>query len=149
MTDPRRQRFAPYVRRLADMMGLKDWGIKIRDENPSDSTALASVTCTYGQKQAQIRITADFLVDTADQQRYVLVHELVHCHLDLPGNIAEDELSEASKRNYRRTAEMAVDAIARSWAVSLPLPNAEEQKTESLLSCNGRHGIEAIPEAIP
>ena len=38
----RRQRWAPYVRRLADLLRLRDWRIEIYEDPPSGADAIAS-----------------------------------------------------------------------------------------------------------
>ena len=41
--DPRRAAYEPYLRSLADRMGLKDWSVAISDDPPKSETADASV----------------------------------------------------------------------------------------------------------
>lgn len=118
----------PYIRTLADAIGLRDWSFKIDDE-PCDDHCDAQIRCIYGQRQAVIRI-GDQMVDyDPAKQRGVLVHELVHCHLALIdaatryaepvfGSIAwpvfEGAMADAN--------EQATNAIAVVLAPFLPLP---------------------------
>lgn len=126
MTDPRRQRFAPYLRHLADMMGLRDWRVEIEDDDPGEDH-LASVCCVYGQRQAIVRLGDRFLDKPPDRQRWCLVHELNHCHLEPAWQIAEDGMPESTRPAFRRIAEYANDAIAEAWAVHLPMPPGPDE----------------------
>lgn len=125
MTDPRRQRFAPYLRLLADLMGLRDWTIELVHESPCEGDALASVVCVYGRRLARICVSDQFLDRSPEGQRYVCAHELVHCHMDAAWMIAIDSLDHAVHAAFRRMAEHGIDSIAEAWSVHLPLPDSE------------------------
>lgn len=125
MTDPRRQRFAPYLRRLADLLGLKDWHVRIADE-AADACADASIEWTYGRKRARVWLGEHFLDDTPEGQRHTLAHELIHCHFGPAWDIAVEGLADAAASPFRRLAEYAVDGLADAIAPLLPLPDAPE-----------------------
>jgi hypothetical protein len=122
VTDSRRQRFAPYLRDLADRMRRRDWTIDLKDGVPTDPQAAASIHLTYGRKLATIRVSDDFLDSTPETQRHYLVHELVHCHIDAAWMIAMDSIPQAVESAFKRMAEHAVDSLAETIAPLLPLP---------------------------
>lgn len=122
MTDPRKQKFAPYIRRLADMIALKDWAIYVLDEPPEDTGANADVTIIGGRKLANIRLSEFFLDGTPESQRATLVHELVHCHLDTPAMLACDVMPKDAEAGFIRTFEIGVDGLTDGFAHLLPLP---------------------------
>lgn len=117
-----RSEFLPYVRRLADLMGLKDWTVEIVDEAPSND-AEASTVMVYGRKLARIRFSAKFLDDTPEGQRETVVHELTHLHLMPMDGVISDLLNEEHYRIYMRFMEYGIDGIAEAWAPHLPLPS--------------------------
>lgn len=96
------------------------------------------VTCVYGQRHAVIRLCQDFASLSPTDQRKVLVHELLHCHLDriaVPfradnvvgraiGDISRDILEE----QVREAIEHAVDAIAREVCIHYPFPLTKKGK---------------------
>lgn len=127
MTDPRRQRFAPYIRRLADLMRLKDWDLAVSDENAGADNE-ADISTIFGQKRARIRLSDEFLDKEPARQRETLVHELVHCHIDFTYQSAVDHIPESSKRMWQREAEMSVDTLALVIAPFMPLPDEEAPK---------------------
>lgn len=123
MADHRKRAFAPYFRRLADLMALRDWTILVSDDPPS-TDGLASVAPTFGRKLATIRLSEPFLAGTPEEQRHVCVHELIHCHLDPAWEIATDAMPGAVEPAFRRMAEYATDGLAEALARHLPLPDA-------------------------
>lgn len=133
MTRKEFERTKRYLRELADPMGLRDWSFHLgRIPLEESSGNLATVQPTYGQRDAVIRLCIDFPTKSSDERRYILVHELLHCHLDrimtpfrenrvvwrLLGSAAADVIDDQVRENI----EHAVDAIAREWAPALPLP---------------------------
>jgi hypothetical protein len=135
MTDPRKDSFGPYVRSLADLMGLRDWKVTIGDGGARDDSA-ASVWLQGGVKNARIHLSEEFLGYDADRQRQTLVHELVHAHFAASDGMLMDWLDDARYKGYVRIFEYAVDGIAEEWAKFLPLPN--EGIEEDSASSNGK-----------
>lgn len=124
MTDPRRQRFAEYIRLLADMMGLRDWRIVVSDDGPTSSSASASNWLQYGARFCRISLSDYFLNLAPEEQREDLVHELIHCHLEPMDGLAKEWLEEREYSGFLRLEEYSIDGIATAWAKSLPLPLA-------------------------
>lgn len=120
MIDARRQRFAPHVRRLADMMGLKDWQIRILDVAPEECDHEAAIYLTYGRKLATIALADTFLDQPEEKQRVTLTHELVHCHVEQAWKAATDHLDPSLHPTFIRSCEYAIDGIAQAWAQTLP-----------------------------
>ncbi len=114
--------FQPYFRAIADLLALKDWTIIVKDESPDDGDANATVNITYGRKRAIIRLSENFLKDDESDQRHTAVHELIHCHLDTHGRLAENAV--ADTKPYRLLLEIAVDGLTDAVAPFLPLPSA-------------------------
>lgn len=124
MIDPRRQRFAPYLRRLADLLALKDWRAEIIGR-PAADHAIATVDLIYGRKLMQLRLSEDFLAASPEDQRHTVAHELIHCHLEAAWEIAADSLPEEARPGFVRMMEYGIDGLADAIAPLLPLPDAE------------------------
>jgi len=127
MTDPRKQRFAPYLRRLADLLALKDWRVEIDDDGPDAPAAVASICWTYGRKLATVYLSAAFLDHDPEEQRHTLAHELIHCQLGPAWDIAVEGLDSGQASAFCRMAEYAIDGLADAIAPLLPLPDAEPE----------------------
>lgn len=124
-----RDELGKYLRKLADVMGLRDWDIQLVDDAPSDGGAAASIWVVYGRKRAEVRFTHDWSANTPEQLRYYAVHELVHCHLDGGFEVVNNlELTigkplHAVTWNFMKDhIEHATDGIAMAWAETLPVP---------------------------
>ena len=118
-----RRDFAPYFRRLADLLALKDWRIDVLDEPPSSADSHANVHCVYGRKWARVRLSEGFLRDTGGEQRHTACHELIHCHYAMADGIAEDGLDAKQQDAFRRALEYATDGLADAIAPLMPLPS--------------------------
>lgn len=120
--DERRLSWQDYFREVADRMRLKDWTVEVMPDPPADSDALAEVVCTYGRLWATVRLGDSFLVRSPEEQRHVVVHELVHCHTDLAARVALEAMPEPVKDVFRRLKEHETDALAAVLAPHMPLP---------------------------
>lgn len=116
-----RSDFAPYLRTLADRMGLAHWTIEVSDELPKDS-AYACVNAWFGRHGATIRISDKLVSETPEEQRYSCVHELVHCHLAHVSRLSETEITGKAHEAWTIANEYAVDGLAKVIAASMPLP---------------------------
>lgn len=121
MIDPRKQAFLPYLRSLADRMGLRDWEVKVADEPPRDSSASAGVFLPYGMRYVKVHLGESFLDGTPEERRTTLVHELVHVHFAAASGMAEDLIGDGERKCWLRMFEYGIDAVAEAWAPSLPL----------------------------
>jgi hypothetical protein len=122
MKDPRRAPFALYLRELADLIGLRDWTIRLEDVAPSNPDVTAAISCIYGRRLAHIRLSDSFLDDGPEEQRATCIHELLHCHFDPASEIALESLPEAVQPSFRRMFEYGIDATAYGCAHGFPLP---------------------------
>ena len=121
-TITRRQRWAPYVRRLADIMHLRDWRIEVSEESPTGTDSLASCQPINGRKYAILRISESFLTDTQLEQRHTLIHELLHCQLGPLHRLLE--ANDAMPPSVLLALEYVVDGLADAIAPLLPEPPA-------------------------
>ncbi len=116
----------PYVRDMADRMGLRDWKITILDEPSDDDAAGGQCDLVYGRKVADLKIRVP---SAPEELRHVVVHELLHCHaalLDWNANSIEKALSPQAfdlwHYGFEDAQEIMIDGIATAWAETLPLP---------------------------
>jgi hypothetical protein len=128
-----RTEFERYVRERADDLGLRDWDISVEyAEEPNDSE-LARVVRTYGRRAAIVTFVDSFWDESPDERRCVVIHELVHCHLDGPASVVRDMgqqlghfVQSVLMDNHVREIELATDAIAEAIApLYPPVPGAE------------------------
>jgi hypothetical protein len=116
--------FRPYVRRIADLMGLRDWTFHVPDDQrPDDPDANAEIRCWRGRKHATVLFGESFLRAGEDDQRHSVVHEMVHCHFAAMGWVAQEGLSADAERGWHLVFEYGVDGVADAWAPLLPLPS--------------------------
>lgn len=119
-----------YVRLVADQLGLREWNITVSTE-PADEGNLADISISYGQHRATVRFAGDRSRWTPEDTRNTVVHELLHCHLniltDLMGDIAEAIASEGATdvavAAHQYVSERIVDALAAVIAPFVPLPD--------------------------
>lgn len=130
MTDKQRKGLLRYIGMLARNMNLADWQIYLRPEPTEDSNHAATVSCVPGRKIAHIQLAADWFEQDHASQRHVLVHELLHIHLDQEFQLIEDVVPEligaaaylTFEKAYRNLHEHGVDAIASALAPHFPVP---------------------------
>jgi hypothetical protein len=123
--DPRRQKWVPYFRKIGDMLGLKDWILEIGNDEPSDRSAMASAHCVPGRKSGWFRLSQNFLECTAEEQRMMVLHELVHCHFEMSFSMASDHMAEDKRAIFRTLTEYGIDGISVALAPLFPLPGNE------------------------
>lgn len=129
MTDAQWEALGGYIRTVADSLGLRDWQFSVKRE-PCDDDSQAEILCTYGRKHAEVRVGADWMDCEPTRQRLVVVHELLHCHLDPIGKLAHNDLPQVLGQPasallaevVQRDIEFAVDGIAEAVAGFFPEP---------------------------
>ena len=118
-----------YLRLLAGMIGLADWDIAV--EIKADMTSAWWATCEVpsGKSFAQIEVSPSLFKESAEEQRQVMVHELVHAHLFPLVWSWESAVKELGPRArkvanevWNERSERACDDLARVIAPTLPLP---------------------------
>ena len=117
---PHLQSWEPYVRQIAELMGLSHWTVRVIDRPSGDDHA--DVDRINGRYLAIIQFGSAFLRDTPEGQRDTVVHELLHCHLAMQDYVAWENLPDPLKPVFRKANEYAVDLMARAWSALLPLP---------------------------
>lgn len=130
-----------YLRAMADEVGLRDWRFEMviapEQDMPKgsltvDTKYVAYGVCspTIGQQKAFIYFHNEFKEDLdPEEQREVVIHELVHCHMiDMREFIRSGFLNQVTQSTYDALNfgfdlawEHATDQIARNWAFKLPL----------------------------
>jgi hypothetical protein len=117
-----RRRLAPYLRALADRMGLRDWTVCLLDAPPDDPNHGAENDCRYGRKRVNVCVNEAFLGQPPEAQRETIVHELVHAHMAPMHLYLHRVLDDHEFEAYRLAMEYAVDGIAEALALHMPLP---------------------------
>lgn len=123
-----RREIGKYARQLADLLGLRDWTINLMHEF-ADDTADASILTVYGQKVANVYLAEDWESFSPERQRSVMIHELLHCHInavrepvdhiqDIVGTMVYQPLF----NSVTQRLEFAVDGITLAIAQYYPLP---------------------------
>ena len=123
MTDPRKQSFGPYLRALADLMGLRDWTVTLDDQPTDGAGNFAEASTMAGRKHLKVAVSERFLDLPPEEQRSTMVHELIHAHGAAMDHMLCDVLDSDARPAYKLLMEYMVDGIAEEWARSLPLPS--------------------------
>jgi hypothetical protein len=117
-----RRAWKPYFERLAARMRLAHWDLEISDEPPRNEDAYATVRCCYGRTLATIWLGDGFLRASPEEQRYVCVHELVHCYFAHADELAGGEMAGRVEEAWNLAMEYGVDAVAKALAPFMPMP---------------------------
>lgn len=127
MTPKQLRSLAKYTSAIAAELGLRDWTLTFPPE-PCEEKALASVDCTYGRKRAVVRFADDFLHHAPEEQRIVVLHELIHIHFAQERQAVTDALDllgrdahEIATESFRVAHEYGVDGLADAIADRYPL----------------------------
>lgn len=124
-----------YIRGAADMLELRDWTFGLAHA-PADPGKQATVDIVYGRKLAQIAVCEDFRDLPAEEQRHVIAHELVHCHLESACSMVRSDIvahlggpaDGVFWAGFVRQIEYGVDALASAVEELLPLIDWPERK---------------------
>lgn len=125
-----RKALMAYLGYLAPRLGLSAWDIFLRPEPCENPEHAATVSCIPGRKIANIQVAVDFFDTEPEKQRHVLVHELIHIHVDQEFQLIEDTLPgmigsvayHPFQAAFRSLHEHGVDAMASVLAPHYPLP---------------------------
>jgi hypothetical protein len=126
--DEQRKQFGSYVRELADLMGLRDWTVHVSPDLPDNPKHGAEADCTFGRKIVSVAFSDAFFRTSRDSQRATVCHELVHAHIAQLHHLLHRILPDPQWEPYYVAMEYAVDAMAESWSVHLPLPPTSSTK---------------------
>jgi hypothetical protein len=118
-----------YVHELQEELGLHSWDVAVRT-HPCDDDADAKIFPTDDRRVATVELKQDFLQDTPEEQRYAIVHELLHCQttfqlMDALHAVASPHLASPVMQSIRNIvhheAELTTDALTVVIAPYLPL----------------------------
>lgn len=131
LIDAEHDRWERYIRSLANLLLLADWEIHLSREL---SDAWASVSIKDVENLATIKLGAEWVQHSPDEQREYLVHELMHVHCDRPQRVmaqlaeqwSENSACQFAKEAHRKETEILVNNLARLLAPMLPLPEGSE-----------------------
>lgn len=120
-----------YVQSLANQLGLMDWVISVLPE-PCDPCCFATIHCIEGTKKGRIRFCHNVHELPPEKVRYVVVHELLHCHtagmsqvveFDVPKvSVVAPDMQAVLYSIHTREEERCVDGLAFAIASFFPLP---------------------------
>ncbi len=110
-----------YIRKIADLMGMKDWEVKLQ-ETASEEGLSGSVQPIEGRKVAIMWLGVSFWLEAAEGQRNTICHELLHCHHAAADIIAITAMHHEVEPQWRLAMEYGIDGVATAWARMLPLP---------------------------
>lgn len=133
------KRLIRYVQQLRHLLELKDWYLEVMHATTGDDgdhDAEAKIHPTEGQPHARLWLSGRFLDLTPEDQRHVLVHELLHLHhrdaTDIIRLVVPEALGQLGNallwEPFRQHVELMTDRIARAIAPLLPLPTIRKQK---------------------
>lgn len=117
-----------HVRRVADMIGLRDWTFEVQI-GPLPDGLRAKCDCVGGRAFARITVTDGFFRLLPDEQNEALVHETIHplLHplmehvLDLRDYLGRAHF-ETVERVFLRDLERVVDALTSTVASAVEPP---------------------------
>lgn len=133
-----REWFEPYVRDMADRMGLRDWTVTIADDLPEELASVAHTMDAATFLPSSYKTLTLYIKDhphTADEVRSLVAHELVHALTRDWMEAAQTLESHVNPIVYdlysmrlSHEMEQAVEAIAAAWSPALPLPKMTKGK---------------------
>lgn len=113
---------ATEARECANTLGLRDWTIIVYEEPPPEGVD-AQAEVDDARHAIVLRFRDDYDELPAPQRKYLLVHELLHAHMQLPATYVlglRDELGRSTWnvfwRGYESEVERLVDRLASAVA---------------------------------
>lgn len=130
-----RDELGKYIRRLADLMGLRDWRLTLSHEPPDDQDAAAQCNVTHGSKRAVIRVASDWPSWTQEDARHYMTHELLHCHMAPTTwavfnakHVVSEGMMDMLSDGHLDALEVGIDGIALAWAETMPMPGLQQRE---------------------
>ena len=122
------ERMRRYVADLVPLFRLQAWDVVVEDAHPDPDTV---AQCRYRQTlwRARLRFADQHLIDSPEEQRATVAHELLHI-VDVNRATAHEQAIEglnataqdwAKERNHHET-EREIEQLALIIAPFLPLP---------------------------
>ena len=126
----RRKAVTTHVHKLAPMLRLQDWTIKVMWDAGNDDTdeVYATNTPQGDSHHCEIRFSKKFLELDNKEMTQCIIHELMHCHLFVVEDYTEDVVREVTTRKtanvftigFTKLIETSVDSIADAFTELLP-----------------------------
>ena len=131
----RRDQLQSYVDSLKPLLRLTDWVIDTNADATLGDLTAAEIHFANGRCGARVDFATDFWDRTPDEQRVIVVHELVHCHFrgtqDAMDTVA-DQLGNEGRTfacaMHQRAVEHGTDAVALALAPFVPLPPSDSEE---------------------
>lgn len=133
MNERKYRSLAKYAGMVADGLGVGHLHISLHPESPGEakdgSAAAASWEGTYGRNQGVIRVNPAFDTYPPEEQRVVIVHELLHAHTEALREHVRTSLApvlgqsvfDVFMAGFTQHDERFTDALATAIAPSFPL----------------------------
>lgn len=130
MRDAQHAAYEAYLQDLAKRLNLADWEVTLSRDR-ADEGMLACVHVMDVEDYAHVRLWwPEFFDKPPEEQREILVHELLHMRLDrvqrtmvqLAEQWSENSAYQYAREAHRREVEIVAQHLARLLAPSLPLP---------------------------
>lgn len=132
MSREEREALLAYVRLVADRLNLRDWTVRLSEEDaPVEEGVEAICLTTYGRRTVTVKVAVDFIGRSREEQRATVVHELLHPHLTHVGDTFDHflfgalapQVLDVVRRVFQRDLELAVDALTGVIAPTVDLPD--------------------------
>lgn len=124
MTSAEWKALEAYITEVRARLKVFDWVVELQHDDPPDSNNEASTYILNDADEAHMRFNAHF----REWERAVVVHEVLHLHLDRLHDLAEQALRGAApatwqglEENHRRSYERATERLAQAIAPFFPL----------------------------
>ena len=119
-----------YYESTAAALGACGWELDVAMQPAGGSDEAATFIVNDADK-ATLHVPADFFKRSSDEQRRVVVHEVLHLVLDRGPRAYEDAIDaitpagfdEALQKTARRLVERGIERLAAAIAVYLPEPH--------------------------
>lgn len=133
MTTKQYRSLARYAGVLARELGLGHLDLTLDAEQPGHATdgseAAASFEGTYGRYRGTMRVNPHFETYAPEEQRIIIIHELLHAHTEQVRELVRTTLPEAMGKPaydvfmaaYTQADERMTDALATALADKFPL----------------------------
>jgi len=126
MSKPKRPDFSPYVRKVADLIKLRDWSIIVKNKAGDSDNVAAEVFIDNYARRATIEIRDCFYDLNRKQQKTIVIHELIHCHLEWMVRAYEDLIPGMKGEQNEGWLELAVNSITDILIDKIPSPRITE-----------------------
>lgn len=129
MTERKYRSLAKYVFVVAKELGLGDMALTLHSSPPENPDAVAAFAGVRGRNSGHIYVSPEFDHYPPEEQRVVVVHELIHAHTERLRDYVRRTLGEhlapaayeVFMSGFTDADEYATDALATAVAKFMPL----------------------------